>query len=132
MSHEDRVHYAALILRIGLGAVMLWFGSQQLMEPEVWTSWVPAWASFMPAEKIVMLNGLLEVVLGAMLLLGVFVRPAAAVLFAHLVVIIFDIGITEIGVRDIGIAAGLLALVVLGTGKLALMRDAQSRAPSIV
>lgn len=126
MVAADRALYASLVLRLGLGAVMLWFGSQQLMDPIAWTAWVPEWAIFLAPEKIVMLNGLLEVVLGSMLVLGVFVRPASAVLFIHLVVIIVDIGITEIGVRDIGIAAGLLALAFLGAGTYALMRDSEA------
>lgn len=104
--------YTTTVLRLGLGATILWFGVSQLMDPSNWIGWVPAWTAFtgLSLTTIVLVNGVFETVLGACLVLGLFVRVAASLLFLHMVLIIADIGLNEIGVRDFGLAAALLAL----------------------
>lgn len=104
--------YAPLILRLGLGAVVLWFGVNQLLSPESWAIWVPAWTAFfgLAPVTVVYLNGIFEVFFSSLLTLGFFIRPVAFLLFLHLLVIVIDIGIDPIGVRDFGLAAGFLAL----------------------
>jgi len=106
--------YSALVLRVGLAAVILWFGANQLMSPEMWTAWVPEWTAalgFSP-ENVVLLNGIFEVAAGALLLLGVLTRWVAILLFLHLLLIVFEIGMTAIGVRDFGLAVAFLALAL--------------------
>lgn len=113
MSHHDIGMY---ILRFGLAAVFLWFGLSQVTSPAEWVGWVPAWAtSIIPvsAEVFVLANGTLEVVGGALLVAGFYLRPAALVLALHLAIITFDIGYNEIGVRDFGLMMATLSLVFL-------------------
>lgn len=106
--------YAPFVLRIGLGATILWFGVSQLLNPEGWTIWVPAWTAafgFSPLV-VVYLNGAFETALSILLILNFFVRPIAFVLFLHMLVLVFEIGLSPIGVRDFGLAAGFLALAL--------------------
>lgn len=104
--------FSTFVLRVGLATVIVWFGSNQLLSPDMWTAWVPTWTSALglDAAQVVFLNGLFEVAAGLLLLLGVYTRYVALVLFAHMMVIVYDIGLTAIGVRDFGIAIALLAL----------------------
>lgn len=104
--------YTTTILRIGLGLVIVWFGITQLAEAPEWTSWVPAWTASLGLAPltVVYLNGVFETVFGALLLLGIYVRFASALLFIHMLFIIADIGLNSVGVRDFGLAAALLAL----------------------
>lgn len=113
-SMQQLSRIAPLVLRVGLSGVMLWFGTNQLLHADLWTSWVPQWAliSGLSADQIVLFNGLFEVAAGAALLIGLYTRFVALLLFLHLVVIVYDIGLTAIGVRDIGIATGLLTLAL--------------------
>jgi len=106
--------YSDLVLRVGLGIVILWFGLNELLKPEMWTSWVPGWAtSFGLSEiTIVYLNGTFETVLSIALIFGFFTRVAAVLLFLHMILIIIDIGLTAIGMRDFGLAAALLAIAL--------------------
>jgi uncharacterized membrane protein YphA (DoxX/SURF4 family) len=109
-----------LVLRLGLAALFLWFGFSQLFDSVAWVSWVPQWAVdtlHIPPAMIVLGNGLLEVVLGIMLALNLWVRPVALVLAAHLAVITIEIGITPIGVRDFGLTMATLALALLDAPK---------------
>lgn len=104
--------YATLVLRVGLAIVILWFGVEQLTNASAWTTWVPEWTSVigLSAEQIVYLNGTFEVVAGILLLFGFFTSIVSFLLFLHLLLIVFEIGIEPTGVRDFGLAVALLAL----------------------
>lgn len=106
--------FAPYVLRWGLAAVILWFGSQQLLNSEAWTLWVPSWPGISSIDPliIVRLNGIFELVTGLMLVTGFYARTAAFLLFLHLCLIIVDIGIDPTGVRDFGLAAALLAIAL--------------------
>lgn len=107
-----------LILRLGLASVFLWFGFSQLLDGIAWVSWVPAWAVallHMPPAMIVLANGLFEVVCGALLATGLWVRFVAPILAIHLAVITLDIGLTAIGVRDFGLTLATIALALLAS-----------------
>lgn len=106
--------YASPVLRCGIAAVIIWFGVQQLLNAEAWTIWLPAWTAISGIEPttIVYLNGGFEVVTGLMLLIGFWTRLVAFVLFLHLLVIVFDIGMNPTGVRDFGLAVALLAIAL--------------------
>jgi len=105
--------HATLVLRLGLSAVILWFGANQLLWPDVWIVWVPDWAgSIVTPATIVLLNGAFEVVSGVFLIVGLFVPWVALLLSLHLLVLVFEIGLTAVGVRDFGLAAAFLALAM--------------------
>lgn len=101
-------------------AVFVWFGTSQLTNPAAWTSLVPSWAttlSGMDAATIVRLNGLMEILLGAHLAVGVYVRWVALALSVHLFVITTSLGNTAIGARDFGLAIATFALALQGEDK---------------
>jgi uncharacterized membrane protein YphA (DoxX/SURF4 family) len=109
-----------LVLRYGLAAMFLWFGFSQLFDSVNWVSWVPGWAVellHIPPAMIVLANGLFEVIAGALLAAGMFVRPVALLLAIHLAFITLEIGISAIGVRDFGLTISTLALALLYPAK---------------
>lgn len=109
--------YAPTILRLGLAALFLWFGISQITDPAAWTVWVPQWAYTFPgAATLVLVNGWFETIGGALVALGFFTRPAAALLALHLFVIAFEVGYNDIGVRDFALAVSTLALTLSGPG----------------
>ncbi len=115
MNHQSR--YAPVILRLGLAGVFLWFGTTQLLDQAMWTSLIPDWLvnlTGISAASFVVINSLFEVVFGVLLVLGVWTRVAAALLFLHLLTIIFDVRLTAIGVRDIGLAIATLSIAIYG------------------
>jgi len=61
-----------------------------------------------------------EVVAAILLAVGVFVRTISFLLFAHLIVIVAEIGLNPTGVRDLGLAAGFLSLMLSGPDALSL------------
>ena len=108
--------WGILILRIGLAALFLWFGFSQLIDGLSWVSWVPEWAVnllHLPPAMIVLLNGAFEVVAGGLLAFNILTRWAALALALHLLILVIDIGLTQIGVRDFGLMMATFALVFL-------------------
>lgn len=99
------------LLRISLAFVFLWFGFSQISNPSIWTSFVPEWATnIMDAGVLVLLNGVLEIIAGFLLAFGIFPRYVALLLGVHLFIIATSLGLSAIGVRDIGLALATLSL----------------------
>ena len=113
----DQHRLGLYVLRFGLAGVFLWFGISQLSDVSAWAGIVPEWAtniSGMSAERIVFLNGIFEVVMGGLLLLGFFIRIVALVLALHLVPIALQFGLQEAtGIRDLGLALATLSLALI-------------------
>lgn len=110
-------YYAPVVLRLGLSAVFIWFGLSQLLNQSMWISLIPEWLISMTgisAATFVILNGAFEVIAAILLAYGIFNRTIAFLLFLHLVTIIIDVGLSPIGIRDIGLAFASLAVAFYG------------------
>jgi uncharacterized membrane protein YphA (DoxX/SURF4 family) len=117
--------FAPVVLRLGLAILYLWFGFSELLNTPAWTAWVPGWAmslTHLSAAQIVLLNGGFEMVAGALLAIGIWVRPVAALLAAHMLLIVVDIGLDQIGMRDLAICFATVALSLGGSDWLTLDR----------
>lgn len=109
--------FAPVVLRLGLAAVFLWFGLSELVHPAMWTSYIPTWlvnSININVTGLVILNGLFEVVMAILLAFGILSRWVALLLLAHLVGIIVEVGLDPVGIRDVGLAFGLLSVVLQG------------------
>lgn len=105
------------LLRISMSLVFLYFGLSQLWQPFRFVGWLPPEASLIPLAPttLILFNGVLEVALGLLLLLGVYTRIAALVLGLHLVAIAVTMGFTETAVRDMGLAFATLSVALSGS-----------------
>jgi uncharacterized membrane protein YphA (DoxX/SURF4 family) len=113
---QARTEWGVFVLRIGLAVLFLWFGFSQFLDQSAWVSWVPEWAmsiTGLEAEMIVLLNGGFEIAFGVLLALGLYMRPAAALLGLHLAVLVFEIGLSPIGLRDFAIMMASFALALM-------------------
>ncbi|MBS3902888.1 MAG: DoxX family protein [Anaplasmataceae bacterium] len=109
--------YAPVLLRLTMAGVFAWFGISQLTDPNSWSGFVPTWAtslSGIEATTIVTLNGLFEIAGSVLLIVGIFVRPVAILLGAHLFVIALELLPGAIGVRDLGLTMATFAIALHG------------------
>lgn len=106
---------ATVLLRIALGLVFLWFGSNQLMNPSGWSGFLPDVALSFPLspETLIQANGSFEILFAVLLLVGFFTRIVALLLAIHLGAIVLSVGFNEIGVRDFGLTCATLSLFFL-------------------
>jgi len=109
------------LLRYGWALMFLWFGLEQLINPSVWTGYLPEWTGYLPipANMLVQLNGWMEVVGALFLLSGIFVKITALILSAHLFLIAWTAG-GAIGVRDFVLGIMGLALATARSDPWAL------------
>ena len=113
------------LLRLGLGGVFFWFGLGKLLSPLSWLPWIPPWiVGILPMSQNVFLSvlGIVELVVGALLLLGYWSRLVAGVAALQLVGILASFGFNEITTRDFGLLMMALALVLMGGGTWSLHR----------
>lgn len=117
-----RTHsFGITLLRLALAFVFLWFGFSQISDAAMWTSFVPDWATTIAsAGTLVLLNGLIEIVAGAALAFGILSRWVGLLLGIHLFVIAASLGLTAIGVRDIGLALATLSLFFLAKDEISI------------
>ena len=116
--------FALPVLRAGLVALFLWFGLSQVLSPSDWVAWVPQWTEGfgLNSTTVVLLNGVFEVVLGALLAAGFYTRIAALLLSLHLAVIAYEIGYNDIGVRDFALAVATFSLALFNPAQVTLDR----------
>lgn len=105
---------AELLLRIAIGLPFIWFGIDKLIRPDYWLSYMPLWASAMAGKYLypfMYLQGAVEAILGASVVLRFYIRPALLLIGLILISIIATtVQLTELGIRDISL---LLAAVGL-------------------
>lgn len=120
MNNSSLPSWAPVVLRYAMAGVFFYFGISQLTQPDMWLSLIPDWAtnlSSMTASTIVMMNGIFEVIMASLLILGLLVRPVALLLAAHLFVIAFELGFNPLGIRDFGLAFATLAVGIQGNDR---------------
>ena len=121
--------YAPIVLRISLSLVFLWFGLTGVFNTEQFIGYVPEFAYSLPisVESIVILNGIFEIVLGTLLIIGLFTRIVAFILFLHTLIIMFLLGYNDVAVRDFGIAFATLAIAFNGADNWSLDRRLKNK-----
>lgn len=128
MDTSSRPHDPAhIILRVGLGVVFLVFGFWKMSTPVDWILFLPEAVAnavkgieSLDAFGALKLMGFLEAVLGFQLVVGLFTRTTAIVCSFLLAGIVFHVGLTQIGIRDVGLFGMALALCFTGGGAWSL------------
>jgi len=116
-------NYATVVIRISLALVLLWFGIDEIINPENWFGYVPSWISYIlpfSLETFIFLNGIFEIIIGLLLLIGLYTRIIAFIAALHLLSITIAVGYNEIGVRDFGLTMMAISLIFSGAGVLSL------------
>ena len=121
--------YAPFIVRIGISLLLLWFGLNQLFDTANWLVWLPQWAYNLPfpAETLIRINGTFEVVVGSLLLLGLFTRWSALLIALHIAGIALNLGYNDIAVRDLGLAFAALSIFFNGADFKCLDRKVREK-----
>jgi len=103
--------------RVLLGLVLAWFGYHELMQPALWTGYVPGvHAASATAIALVLAHGWVLLLLAVALVAGIAPRAAAglaALLIAQIVVWLWaSAGLSDLTLRDVGVLG--LALCITG------------------
>jgi hypothetical protein len=109
--------WAPLAARLLLGLVLGWFGYHELVQPTLWTGYVPALSPASPlAVLAVLAHGWVLLMLAAALIAGIATRIAAGIAAVTLAEIVVSLavaaGLSDLVLRD----AGVLGLAICLTG----------------
>jgi uncharacterized membrane protein YphA (DoxX/SURF4 family) len=119
--------WAPLAGRVLLGLVLGWFGYHELVQPSLWTGYVPALS---PASSVVVLavlaHGWLLLILAAALIAGIATRIAAAIAAVTLLEIVVSLtvtaGLSDLVLRDLGVLGLAICLTGITQHRLVLRR----------
>ena len=111
--------YAPIFVRYGIGIVFFLFGIDQIFNSANWFAWTPSFVPF-GAETFWLVNGIFNLSIGVLLLVGFLTRIAALLATLHLVGVIFTLGYNDISIRDFGLLLGALAILLNGADKWSL------------
>ena len=124
-SRSETPAWGPLSARLGVGGVLCCFGIRKLDRPQEWiyylpTEWLRDLAPSLQSEAVLESLGILEVTLGALILLGFATRWASAASALLLAGIVMTIGLDGTGVRDLGLMALAISLLCSGGGRWSL------------
>jgi uncharacterized membrane protein YphA (DoxX/SURF4 family) len=98
-----------------MAITFLWISVLILKNPEAWTGYLQPWAIkllLISPNKAMILTAILDITIGTLLLIDVITWIAAFLAAVHLVIVLTVTGITDITVRDIGLLAGAICLII--------------------
>ena len=115
---------APVVLRISISLMILWFGLTSIFNHESLVGYLPEFVYSLEISlpSIMLLNGIFEIVLGTLLIIGLFTRVVAFILFLHILLIMFSLGYNDVAIRDFGLAFATLAVFLNGADKWSLDR----------
>jgi uncharacterized membrane protein YphA (DoxX/SURF4 family) len=119
--------WAPTASRVLLSLVLGWFGIHELVQPSLWTGYVPLVpASSALAVVLVLAHGWLLLMLAVALLAGIRVRLAAAVAVLVLLEIVVSLavttGLSDLVLRDVGVLGLAASLTAVTPQRLVLSR----------
>lgn len=121
MSFNNLKEYAPVILRVSVSFVFLWFGLSQILNPSGWTRMIPEYVSFLASPlTLVYINGVFEVLLALLLVMGYKIRIVSGLLFLHLLHIVTVVGYGPTGARDFALSLATLSIFFNGIDNLSL------------
>ena len=127
MKLDNYKKYAPALVRWGVGIVFFLFGISQIKDPANWIAWLPSFTTNMAISQSTMIvfTGVFNLIVGALLILGILTRLAAALAALHLLGIRVTSGYNEITIRDFGLLLGAFAILLNGKDNFCLGKNSK-------
>ena len=102
------------VLRVGLGITFCWIGILILKEPLEWFYLTQPWVQALAPDPLLVMipTAVLDIIVGFLLLMDAATWLAAGIGAGHLFIVMATTGIGTIIIRDLGLFAASLALLV--------------------
>jgi uncharacterized membrane protein YphA (DoxX/SURF4 family) len=119
--------WAPLAGRVLLGLVLGWFGYHELVQPSLWTGYVPVLPPGSPVAVLAVLaHGWLLLILAAALIAGIATQITAAIAAVTLLEIVLSLtvtaGLSDLVLRDLGVLGLAICLTGITQHRLVLRR----------
>lgn len=112
---SNHSNLAPVFLRVGLATVFLYAAISSFLNPNEWVGYLPSFVrDVLPVTVVLGVFSVMELIVAAWLLSGVYVRFAALVCVAMLLgIVVSNFSLLPISFRDIGLILAALALAVM-------------------
>jgi uncharacterized membrane protein YphA (DoxX/SURF4 family) len=125
--------WAPVAARVLLGLVLAWFGYHELVQPSLWTGYVPVLSATSDLAVILVLaHGWVLLLLAVALVAAIAPRTAAAVSAVLLLEIVISLtvtgGLSDLTLRDVGVLGLAICLTGIPQQRLLLTRH-QAQGP---
>ena len=108
-----RHKWSHTFLSCGLGVVFLWIGIDIIRHSDSWIGYIPTNLPFGLERAVALkINGIFDIVLGALLIMRWWPKVAAALAVIHLAGILVTQGIDAVVIRDVGLLGSSLSLLL--------------------
>lgn len=118
--------WAPTAARVLLGLVLAWFGYHELIQPSLWTGYVPGGSGSTLDVLLVLAHGWLLLVLAVAMFAGIAVRAVAALTVVMLLEIVISLtisgGLSDLVLRDVGVLGLAVCLTAPTRQRLVLSR----------
>ena len=118
--------WAPTVGRVLLGLVLSWFGYHELVQPSLWTGYVPVVSGSALVVLLVLAHGWLLLMLAVAMFAGIAIRAVAAVSVALLLEIVTSLtisgGLSDLVLRDVGVLGLAVCLTATTRQRLVLSR----------
>jgi uncharacterized membrane protein YphA (DoxX/SURF4 family) len=115
--------FSPIFLRLGIASVFLWFGFSQIKNPASWIRMMPEYVQSIiniSPNTLIYINGIFEIALAILLLLGLYTRTVSLLLGLHLLHIVSIVGYGAIGARDFALVLATFAIFLHGPDEFCL------------
>lgn len=116
--------WAPTVGRVLLALVLAWFGYHELVQPSLWTGYVPLVSGSSLLVLLVLAHGWLLLMLAVAMVAGIAVRAVAAVSAVLLVEIVISLtitsGLSDLVLRDVGVLGLAVCLTATTRQRLVL------------
>ena len=118
--------WAPTVGRVLLGLVLAWFGYHELVQPSLWTGYVPVVSGSTLVVLLVLAHGWLLLMLAVAMFAGIAIRAVAAVSVVLLLEIVTSLtmsgGLSDLVLRDVGVLGLAVCLTATTRQRLVLSR----------
>lgn len=99
-------------LRYGIALVLITFGIDQLLSPQLWLGFMPPWAMMFASVGFMYGHAIFNILLGLVLASGYYTKETALAVTVWLLMISFGVFFVDwrTAIRDIGLTAAALSL----------------------
>ena len=116
--------WAPTVVRVLLGLVLAWFGYHELVQPSLWTGYVPVVSGSTLLVILVLAHGWLLLMLAVAMFAGIAFRAVAAVSALLLLQIVVSLtissGLSDLVLRDVGVLGLAVCLTATTPQRLVL------------
>lgn len=118
------------VLRVGIAITFIWIGLMIFQDPQGWSSFIQPWAANLmpiPIGQVMIVAAIADISIGLLLLVNFWIWIVSFVSALNIAAVLIVSGITGVTVRDVGLLAASVALMINSLPSSMISRFSEKR-----